>query len=319
MSSTAASDAPEELVGRVQELQSRLESVEDPQARELAEELVSAVVQMYGAGLERILHSLLAGGEEGERLALELAEDPRVATLLLIHDLHPVGLEERVQRALEHVRPYMESHGGNVELLSLNEGVARISLRGSCSDCAASSVTLELAIKQALEEAAPDLEGLEVEGVAPDTAGMVLPMAAAGGPGPPPTHAGGGIELPMVISPAAGSASAPPAPPASAPSWFELDRLDLLPAGQILAAEVAGAELVVANVDGTLLAYRDRCAGCGGTLHTGELHDGALRCPQCARTFFLPRAGRSMDDDRVQLEPVPLLRELGRVKVALPT
>ena len=65
----------------------------------------------------------------------------------------------------------MESHGGNVELLSLEDGVARISLRGSCSDCAASSVTLELAIKQALEEAAPDLEGLEVEGVAPPPTG----------------------------------------------------------------------------------------------------------------------------------------------------
>ncbi len=64
----------------------------------------------------------------------------------------------------------MESHGGNVELLSLEHGVARIHLRGSCSDCSASSVTLELAIKQALEEAAPDLEGLEVEGIAAQTA-----------------------------------------------------------------------------------------------------------------------------------------------------
>ena len=88
-----------------------------------------------------------------------------MAALLLIHDLHPVPLLERVQGALEQVRPYMESHGGNVELLSLERGVARISLRGSCSDCAASAVTLELAIKQALEQAAPDLEGLEVEGM----------------------------------------------------------------------------------------------------------------------------------------------------------
>jgi hypothetical protein len=44
---------------------------------------------------------------------------------------------------------------------------------------------------------------------------------------------------------------------------------------------------------------------------------GALSCPECARSFFLPSAGRSMDDDRMQLEPVPLLREDGRVKVAL--
>ena len=75
--------------------------------------------------------------------------------------------------------------------------------------------------------------------------------------------------------------------------------------------------LVVANVDGTLLAYRNACAECGGELHDGELVGGALACPSCRRSFFLPRAGRSMDDDLLQLEPVPLLREQGRVKVAL--
>ena len=85
-----------------------------------------------------------------------------------------------MQDALDSVRPYMDSHGGNVELLSLDDGVARIRLRGSCSDCSASSVTLELAIKQALEDAAPDLEGLEVEGVAPQMPGLALPMANGG-------------------------------------------------------------------------------------------------------------------------------------------
>ncbi len=83
-----------------------------------------------------------------------------------------------MHEALDTVRPYMESHGGNVELLSLERRASRGSrLRGSCSDCSASPVTLELAIKQALEEAAPDLEGLEVEGVAPQTInGAGLPM-----------------------------------------------------------------------------------------------------------------------------------------------
>ena len=77
-----------------------------------------------------------------------------VASLLLIHDLYPVDLQTRVIEALDTVRPYMESHGGNVELLALEHGVARIRLQGSCSDCSASSVTLELAIKQALDETA---------------------------------------------------------------------------------------------------------------------------------------------------------------------
>src|ERR1022692_171397 len=142
-------EGPEQLVARVQDLQARLDSAPDPATREVAEELVSALVQMYGAGLEQILAGLFAAGEAGERIAGSLAEDPLVATLLLIHDLHPVPLADRVQGALDSVRPYMESHGGNVELLSLERGIARIRLQGSCSDCSASSVTLELAIKQA--------------------------------------------------------------------------------------------------------------------------------------------------------------------------
>ncbi len=197
------------LLLRVQELQEKLDSAGDPATRELAEELVSTVVQMYGAGLERIVDSLLAAGEEGKRLALALAEEEQVAALLMIHDLHPTPLLERVQGALEQVRPYMESHGGNVELLSLERGVARISLRGSCSSCAASTVTLELAIKQALEQAAPDLEGLEVEGMTNAPTGVptgpLLPLSSGSpAPAPPPP---GTVALPMAMSP-----SRPPEP-----------------------------------------------------------------------------------------------------------
>jgi Fe-S cluster biogenesis protein NfuA/nitrite reductase/ring-hydroxylating ferredoxin subunit len=296
---------PEQLVTTVQDLQARLDAAPDPATRAVAEELMSAVVQLYGAGLEQILHALFDAGEPGERIAAALAEDPLVATLLLIHDLHPVPLADRVQGALESVRPYMESHGGNVELLSLERGVARIRLKGSCSDCSASSVTLELAIKQALEEAAPDLEGLEVEGVTVQTAGGPgLPMVTGTAPAAP-----SGLELPVVMS-------APTIQPA-APSWFEVPSVGELADGSMAAVKVGGSDLLVANVEGTLLAYRDTCANCGAALHDGRLSSGALACPSCQRSFFLPRAGRSMDDEQIQLEPVPLLREQGHVKVAL--
>ncbi len=100
-------------------------------------------------------------------------------------------------------------------------------------------------------------------------------------------------------------------------SWFDVESVASLTDGSLAAVSVAGSDLVVANVEGSLLAYRDRCASCGASLHGGLLLAGALSCPQCARSFFLPSAGRSMDDDRIQLEPVPLLREDGRVKVAV--
>jgi len=308
MATSTLSEGHDELLLRVQELQAQLQDSGDPPTREVADALISAIVQMYGAGLQRIFTCLGDAGVVGEALAAALSEDAAVLPLLLIHDLHPVPLEDRVRGALEQVRPYMESHGGNVELVSLEGGVARISLRGSCSDCAASAVTLELAIKQALEDAAPDLEELQVDGVAPASTGPSLPMAGGPGTGAPPA---GGIELPMVLS-----GGAPSSAPAMA-SWFEVDHLDLVPVGGMVGAEVGGADLVVANVDGTLLAYANVCAGCGGPLDDGELSAGALACRRCSRTFFLPQAGRSMDDARLQLEPVPLLREQGHVKVAL--
>src|SRR4030095_2016779 len=105
--------------------------------RALAEELTGAVVQMYGMGLERIVE-LLDDDARGR-----LAEDDVVAGLLMIHDLYPVPLEERVAQALDRVRPYMESHGGDVELLGIEDGVARLRLEGSCSSCQASSATPE--------------------------------------------------------------------------------------------------------------------------------------------------------------------------------
>ncbi|MGI8904157.1 MAG: NifU family protein [Solirubrobacteraceae bacterium] len=305
---TVSADRPEQLFERVQDLQGRLESAGDPATRALAEELVSALVEMYGAGLERILGALFGAGEDGEKIAAGLMDDQVVATLLLIHDLHPVPLEDRVHEALETVRPYMESHGGNVEFLSLERGIARIRLQGSCSDCSASSVTLELAIKQALEEAAPDLEGLEVEGVTVQTAGGAgLPMASGTAPSAPT-----GLELPVVMS---GAPTPTPAPP----SWFEVDSVGALSDGAMRAVSVADAELLIANVEGSLLAYRDACADCGTPLHDGTLAAGALTCATCKRSFFLPRAGRSMDDDKLQLEPIPLLREQEIVKVALPS
>ena len=154
------------------------------------------------------------------------------------------------------------------------------------------AATLELAVKQALEELAPDLEGMDVEGVveaepAEAMPGLELPMAGAG-------------ERCAACRP--GSTSRAPA--GSRPSSCSPPRWP-------------ASALVIANVEGTLLAYRNECASCGGSLDSGELSSGALVCPSCGRSYFLPRAGRSLDDERLQLAPVPLLRENGSVRVAL--
>ena len=270
------------MIERIQELTARLEEVEDPRARAIADDLVTAVVQTYGEALERILDILPPDQRE------QLAADELVGGLLLVHDLHPVPVEERVVAALDSVRPYMESHGGNIELLGVSAGIARLRLQGSCSSCRASSETLELAVRQALESACPDLEGIDVEGVMPQ-----------------PELAGfSGVALPM-------------AGDAPAPRWHDLNGLGEVAPEHLGAAEVAGVPLVVANVEGTLLAYRDRCAACGCALGGGDVIGATLVCPACARGFVLTMAGRSVDGDELQLEPVPLLRDDAGVRVAL--
>jgi nitrite reductase/ring-hydroxylating ferredoxin subunit len=124
------------------------------------------------------------------------------------------------------------------------------------------------------------------------------------------------MELPVIIANGNGNGT-PPAPAPPAPAWFELETLDDLVDGRLQAVAVEGKHLVVANVDDTLLAYENACAACGGPLHEGRLTAGSLTCPSCDRSYLLPRAGRSLDDDALQLRPVPLLRERGSVKVAL--
>jgi nitrite reductase/ring-hydroxylating ferredoxin subunit len=86
--------------------------------------------------------------------------------------------------------------------------------------------------------------------------------------------------------------------------------------GELTQAQVGVVPLLVANVGGTLLAYRNACAGCGAPLHRAELDGGLLTCAGCRRRFELPLAGRAVGED-LQLAPVPLLEGVGHVRVAI--
>jgi Fe-S cluster biogenesis protein NfuA len=179
--------APEELVERVQDLLGSLDEIADPVAQARVQELVGTVLELYGAGLERILGVIADAGEGAIHIRNALLDDGVVASLLLIHGLYPISLEERITEAVESVRPFLASHGGGVEILSVEDGVARLRLQGSCNGCPASASTLEHALKEAIDEAAPDLLALEVEGAvgldAKDESSeltFALPMVQAG-------------------------------------------------------------------------------------------------------------------------------------------
>ncbi len=150
---------------RVEKLAAKLQSAGDPEIRATALDLVQSVIELHGAALERMIDSIsqAPGGEA----ALDAAvNDEMVASMLLLHGLHPDDIETRVLRGIEKVRPYLQSHGGDVELASVRDGIVRLVLRGTCGSCPSSSLTLKNAVEDALFEAAPDIVEIVAENAA---------------------------------------------------------------------------------------------------------------------------------------------------------
>jgi len=279
-----------ELIGQVEGLLGELESLADPAARDTALETVQAVLELYGSGLERIVESV------GPLQATTLASDELVGHLMLLHGLHPVPVEERVRDALEGVRPYLGSHGGDVELIGVVDGVARVRMQGSCEGCPASSMTLKLAIEDAVLKAAPDVDAVEAE-----------------------EEGGGGA-----VSPLLQIELVRPAEPEGV--WAAAGALPQLAGGGTLLKEIVGEAVLFLRLDdGATYAYRPECPGCAGSLEHGSLDSAGLvgaelTCPGCGHRYDVVRAGRCVDAPELHLEPVPLLvDDAGLVRVALRT
>jgi Fe-S cluster biogenesis protein NfuA len=140
----------------IEKLAAKLEQCGDPEVRAAALELVQSVIQLHGAALERLIDKCRESAE-GERALDEALKDNLVAGMFLLHSLHPDDIQVRVMRGLEAARPYLQSHGGDCELLSVRDGIVRLQLHGTCGSCSGSSQTLKNAVEEALYDAAPDI------------------------------------------------------------------------------------------------------------------------------------------------------------------
>ena len=185
---------------RVEELLGILQSEGGEATASAAEELVRLLLGLYGDGLSHIMAALRAEGPAGAAILDRLLEDPLVESLLMLHDLHPLDVDARIQRALDKVRPYLGSHAGGVTYLGVTEeGVAQLRLEGSCDGCASSTVTVQLAIKGAIEDAAPEVTEVVVEGVTAPPARARCCRSASRPPGG--GRPGRGARRPAAVTP----------------------------------------------------------------------------------------------------------------------
>jgi nitrite reductase/ring-hydroxylating ferredoxin subunit/Fe-S cluster biogenesis protein NfuA len=250
------------------------------------------------AQLDELVQTLEAEGDERalrllqlvdaiHRPALELIargelEHPIARALLTMYDLAPLDEQTLVEEALDEVRPYIHSHGGELELLQVSDGVVRVRMSGSCHGCAASSMTLRRGVEQILRERYPAFKEVIAEQPQEPITGVELPMAQARRP---------------VFATAA--------------------TLDAVPPGQLRRIEVEGIPVLLVNVEGEIYAFREGCAIDGMPLEGGRLTDTVIVCPwhNCA---YDVRTGKRVDDpDEPGLSVVPIAVRDGSVQVAV--
>jgi hypothetical protein len=178
---------------RVEELLAELQSVPDPTVHERAEALVSLLVEFYGAGLGRIL-DLVGREPSGDSIVRRLAQDDLLASLFILHGIHPVPVGDRVHEALQGVRPQLG--GTRVALMGIDDdGVVHCEL--SVGGCGSAPLDVaQAALEKAILDVAPEIVAVRV--------GMAPPPPPE--PGPVAVEIGRSRRVPVEIGrkPAAG-------------------------------------------------------------------------------------------------------------------
>jgi Fe-S cluster biogenesis protein NfuA/nitrite reductase/ring-hydroxylating ferredoxin subunit len=277
-----------QMADRVATLLAGFDSVSTPrQARESAEALAQTIVGLYGRGLERVLEIVHeTAAERSPEFFEQLVADPFVESLLCLHGLHPIALEDRVAAALDSVRPYLESHEGGVEIVGIEDDVVLLQLAGSCDGCPSSAATVKLAVEKAILERVPEIREVRAIGsvpsaIQPDGRGTLTMQS----------------------------------------DWIALEDLAGLaatPETGIATRDVDGTPVLFVRFGHTVYAYRNSCPRCSSRLEGARLARPLLICAACGAGFDLIHAGRSADEGSSPAEPFPLANENGRVRLSIP-
>jgi Fe-S cluster biogenesis protein NfuA/nitrite reductase/ring-hydroxylating ferredoxin subunit len=281
--------------------------------RERTEQLASELTELYGAVLERMVS--IAARSSAPDLINQFAADELVASLLLVHGLHPHAVERRIEDALDGVRPYLGSHGGDVTLLDVVDDVVRLQFAGSCKSCPSSAVTLEFAVEDAVRAAAPEIATIEV--VAPESNNPSSGLISAD-------------SLMSHVHTVQGERSDGRTKDSAGAGWHPVPDISDLGSGEVGGFLVAGVPILACRVGDELFAYHDRCGSCGETLAGAQLHrpmgapigEAVLRCPRCHAHFDAVHAGAGIDGTvdapaQTHLDPIPLLLRDGVLSVAV--
>lgn len=270
--SLTTADELEQAAARVDAAMAAVAKLE-PAAQTAAAELKQAIEAFHKLALTTIVRRLKQD-PRGKELLLELVEDPAVYALLVMHGIVRADPLTRARRVLDGARLYMQSHGGDAELVDVRDGVAYVRLHGSCNGCSLSAVTLRKHVEEALLREVPEITRLEVVNDL-TTPAILRPEA---------------YELPAVEK-----------------GWVRGPTVAEVPPGRIVSFTTEQSQVLVVNLAHRFSAYRNACAHQGRPLDGGMLDPdtGTLTCPWHGFCFDI-QTGECLTAPQAQLEPFPL-------------
>lgn len=251
----------------------------EPQTKALA--LKGAIEEFHRTGLIKIVQRLKAD-PRGKELLFELVDEPAIYALFAMHGIVRADIRTRVSRVIDMVRPYMKSHGGDVELVDVTPDTVFIKLHGACNGCSMSAVTLRNGVEEALREQVPEITKIEV--------------------------------LPTEPTPSLISLDAIDVIPGPNEGWVQGPLAEMLADGKPYRFDVNGVSVLILKFDNRISAFRNACAHQGLPLDGGMVDKTSctISCPWHGWCYD-GLSGECLTAPQAQLEAFPLRVEDGKI------
>ncbi|BAY13788.1 NifU family protein [Calothrix sp. NIES-2098] len=248
--------------------------------------LKRAIEALHKTALKRLIQNLK---EESMSALRHAVADEVVYAVLLYHELvkpPKPPLEQRIQIALDEVRPSLQSHNGDIELVAIKlPDTVEVRLIGTCSNCPASTLTLSQGVEQAIKSHCP-----EITKVIAVNSGAKVESSKS--------------NLTSPFSSQRGS------------TWVRVTTFDKIPESGILAVRVAGNSFILYRQGINIRCYQNACSHLGSTLDKGKVENGIITCPAHSFQYRL-ETGECLTVPDVSLQSYPLKIREDKVFVQL--
>jgi Fe-S cluster biogenesis protein NfuA/nitrite reductase/ring-hydroxylating ferredoxin subunit len=275
----------EELVQEINRFEAIISDWDESQ-RCVAVGLKRAIEALHKAALTNLIKNLKDQSMPALRHAVA---DEVVYAVLLYHELvkpPKPPLSQRIQTALEEVRPGLKSHNGDVELVAIKPpDTVEVKLIGTCSSCPTSTLTLSQGIEQAIKNHCPEITKV----VAVNNS---------------PTVNNANSSL---ISPFSAKITC---------TWMKVATLDEVPEFSVVAVQLAGTSLILHRQGVTVKCYRNACSHLGSPLEKGKIENGIITCPYHGFQYKL-ETGECLTAPDISLQSYPVKIKGNKVFVKL--